>query len=239
MYCKECGQFNQDGSKFCAFCGAVFEAENNSAIKSISKIKLNRNKIFALAAICIAAVVLIVIIASTSQSPGQSVVKQYIDATKNQNAKQIINLSYPEFIIDYYEDIHDRDKNDLIYATQDFFDYANEALIDEVGVTLEEFYHSIDYEILSERECSKSELNDLNNHFYEYYDADPNCVSELIKVKVRITIDWEPEDYKRSETAEYYVMKVGGKWYLESYRYGYNRSDPLTEMLVKFAEYFN
>ena len=238
MYCKGCNSYNEENSKFCSCCGAAMDEEpvTGSLVGVLQKIKFSKKTIIAAAAAVVAVILLIVIISVCSKPAYHKVVYDYYKASMDLNTKKIIDLTVPEFMLEFYEYEYDETIDDLIYELEDDLENSKDDFYNFTGVEMEDFFNEIEVEILSDKDMIPRDLDEINETFYEFYGADPDCITEGKTINVRLTLDMKDENYRGRETQTVYALKIDGKWYIDLIN---SSSDILfeSEMLEEFSEH--
>jgi len=103
MYCKYCGEKNEENVQFCASCGK----ELNKEKKAISS-----NQKYLFVGIGVAVVIILIIVFTSNKNTPVSVTKDFLNAAKNCKTSKILSNSYyslskydPDDLQDFTEEI--------------------------------------------------------------------------------------------------------------------------------------
>lgn len=241
MYCKNCGAVNPNGVKFCSVCGTALAPESKAQAKASGKPALSKNKLIALIAAAAAVVVLIVIIAVSVGSrkklePYQIAADRYIRSYLAMDAEESVE-TYPEFIVDEIIDETSGfdDIDDLIDCVQESFDEMAENWEDEIDVKYSKILKKMKFEITGNHEYSDDNVDDMNEYIEDYFDVESNLISEIRRVKIKLTFNWKNPDVEEKKTTYIYTAEIDGDWYVltgdvffdDGYYY---RDEPLGEI---------
>lgn len=200
-YCTNCGS-ELHGEKFCTKCGTKTGIDIAPEVVSLPVKKKKKFLGKFIAFIVLLAVVITGFMLLTSRSY-EALVKDYVKATIDEDAKKIISLM-PDSLVDYIaKDEYDGDKKEMIYDLEDeLADMVGK--LEDYGVDLK----TISYEILEVEEMDKDEIDDICD---KYRRAELKIKEgKELKVELRIPIDGE----ERTNSIYIDVVKIGRSWYL-------------------------
>ena len=219
QFCMKCGN-KLDGGGFCTKCGAKVEADginlpfnenrdvmgNPNSMDSPNGLPyLNKNKITPVTAILAVAAVVALLVALCffifSGRGYKKVVKQYVEALKDEDEKQIVSL-YPEDYVDYIiDEIYDGDKRDYIDSVEDGYPlYSLKNLDGDLS--------KMSYEIIDNYDLDDDEIDDLKDSYRKAKLKIKEGKSLMIKAKV-------PKSGKtKIMRISVYVVKIDGAWYI-------------------------
>jgi hypothetical protein len=99
------------------------------------------------------------------------------------------------------------DEDDLVDMMEESFDMIHEQWEEEYGDDIK-----ISYKIKDAKKMDKDDLEDLQD---EYDDADIDIdIKQAYEVEVEVTIKGDDDDDE--EDMDLVIIKVGGKWYLDT-----------------------
>lgn len=197
MFCGNCGTKNEDNAAFCAGCGAALNPQPESTPAPAPAPNKKKGLIGIIAAVAAVVVALILIFSLTGRGAGsaKAVGKEFIKAFEKGNAKALINLMHKEVV---KEDIGDKDdQKDFIEDMEEGFEELEDF---DVELTLEDV-----------EKVDKDELKELKEYYEDEYDLKVKDVKIVI---IEMTV--EVMGYEQTEELELYVVKIGGRWYLDS-----------------------
>ena len=204
MYCKNCGERINDDMVFCPKCGVSCMNESLHVVTQSKK-----NKIIGLATICIiVGIILIIVLKITGIIGGnyEKVIKKCVKSIEKEDGKLLCSLYAPDYI-DYmvgegtfYSNI-DSYIMDLTEECEEKHEYLSSGI---------EKHPNITYTIIEKKKLSNDELAELNDRLEEYYDFKRNSVRTAYHVTFRVFIPGGNHSY----TYEQYMLKIGGRWYM-------------------------
>lgn len=223
MFCKNCGAQIKDGSLFCPSCGMrVLEESRPTPVNAFedpapapladepapAPKKLNKGALIGIiaggAAAILIALVLVLVLTLGGRSL-ESTVKQSFNAVKDLDASKIVNLAFPDEVLDYVLEQTEYEKKDFIEELQATLDELEE--YDE----FQEFRDSSKYTIKSTKNLKKKEIKALNETYENYYDIDDE---EYIKDAADVTLKISSKPFKETITLRF--VKIGSKWYFDT-----------------------
>lgn len=219
MFCSKCGAQIEDGAAFCTKCGAEAAEQHsrrttaagyqvNESIQNKSKPEGNYRLIGMIGTAVIALVVIIVIIKVIGAFSGgyEKVIEKYLKAIQEEDGELLCSIYPPEYI-------------DFLIGPGSFYSDEEglaEDFTEECAERHEELsggiygHPDIEYDIVSEEKLGENELESLNNDLEDNYDFEENSVSQAYYVTFRVYIPGGEKVY----TAERYLLKIHGKWYM-------------------------
>jgi hypothetical protein len=206
MYCTKCGKQISDDSQFCCYCGArQTPIVNNTTIntsnkKTKIKIPLKNKKII----IGIIAVVLACMIF------GSIVKGRSIEAINDMDAEKMID-TMSEDHVNYLINKTSGGRAEYIKEGNQYLLELKKGLLSEAGggYSLDDI--SLDYEIVSVRDCTEEEIDKLNETLQEE-NIDP--VNNVKQVTISLTLKAGTSEVKSYNDIDMQMMKVKNKWYL-------------------------
>ncbi len=203
-FCSNCGTVIPEGSPVCPTCGAPAPAPQQAPTGGKKK-----NLIGII--IAVVAVVLVVVLCASlfgGNSP-KSVADDYMKATfKQQDAGKVLDLIHKDVIKAACDD-EDMSRKELEEEAQDMFDEMFEFLDD----SCDEW--KVDWEIKDVEDLDDDELEEIQDYYDDDYDLKVKDAKMVeIEANIEVTVDDETED--QDQDIEIYVVKVGGKWYLDA-----------------------
>lgn len=143
----------------------------------------------------VAIVVLLILLLCVN--PSKSVVKTYAEAMLDYDAKQIVSITH-EDMIDYFEDLTDKDYKDML---KDSFEMLKDA-----GYKYKEYEIDNDY-----KKYDKDDVEDISEEWDDDYGIDEKSVKAVRRytVKFKVSVDGERDTKK----VKILVAKIDGKWY--------------------------
>ncbi len=224
MYCKNCGSQINDGSLFCPVCGArseeqpvqpsapAYEAPEPLTNPEPKKRGLSKGALIGIiaggAALLIALVLVLALTIGTRS--WQATVNQLIDAELDMDFKKMVDLVFPDELLNAYLDEQDMTKeefDEMIEEQQEEIDERKEENPDEY----EEYRDSFSFEIVDHENLSKKEIRKLNEKYDEKFETGKNYISDAMTVTLEVSMDDEDP-----EEIELTLIKVGRKWYLDT-----------------------
>lgn len=209
MFCTKCGSQIADDSKFCEVCGERFDnvapATNNTGANPVDAFKNGVNRVvkkgnkqmLMIGGIAIAALVVVIVLFNVifGSSPKKAV-KDYFD-----NAIKIEE-----------EGTTENDAYWLCTKASKKLDIVEE---DEI-----EYDYEIDIKKVSKYKKSDEEFEFIQDYVDDNLDGDGDAIKGVAYVKTKlteITIEDGDEDKGDSETVNFIVVKIGGKWYMTTF----------------------
>ena len=214
MYCTKCGKQISDDSQFCCYCGArQTPIVNNTTIntsnkKTKIKIPLKNKKII----IGIIAVVLACMIFG-SIVKGRSIensIDLFMEAINDMDAEKMID-TMSEDHVNYLINKTSGGRAEYIKEGNQYLLELKKGLLSEAGggYSLDDI--SLDYEIVSVRDCTEEEIDKLNETLQEE-NIDP--VNNVKQVTISLTLKAGTSEVKSYNDIDMQMMKVKNKWYL-------------------------
>lgn len=137
----------------------------------------------------------------------KGVVKDMMKALEKADAEAMLKLYHEECIDTMIDGEWIEDEDDLVDMMEESFDMIHEQWEDEYGDDIK-----ISYKIKDAEKMDKDDLEDLQD---EYDDADIDIdIKQAYEVEVEVTIKGDDDDDE--EDMDLVIIKVGGKWYLDT-----------------------
>ena len=223
MYCKNCGNYNDDNASFCLTCGAALQQPQPQQEEGYQpaeypqqyeepkkKLQISKPLLFGIIG-GVAAVALAIILLTTllgDQHTWKGAVVKGFKAVKNMDARSLIEVTYPDKYLDYLLEDEDMTKSEFIKeAVEDAKDAKEDMDSDE-----KKALKSLDYSITKSKDMDEDDLDDLNERYSDRYDAPDNYFKAGKEVTIKIKYKYDGESYSEKYTLK--VVKAGGKWYI-------------------------
>ena len=205
MYCTKCGKQISDDSQFCCYCGArqIPIVNNNTPINTANKktkIKIplkNKKIIIGIIVVVLACVIIRPMVKGRSI---ENTIDLFMEAINDMDAEKMIDTMSEDHV------------NYLINKTSGGrAEYIKEGLLSEAGggYSLDDI--SLDYEIVSVRDCTEEEIDKLNETLQEE-NIDP--VNNVKQVTISLTLKAGTSEVKSYNDIDMQMMKVKNKWCL-------------------------
>ncbi len=217
MFCEKCGASNDDTAKVCGSCGAELAAtatvetgvpapsDDNNILSKIFK--------FAIPAGAVLLTFIILLCAGVFKSGDRKALEKYFKASAKPDGKALCEVTVNPYEAEYrYEsDYFDYDnKKEMIESFKEEAEDMEGYLDDEFGER-----RKVKVEIKDVKKYKKKEIKALNEYISdldnEAYDGD-KILQDIRVIKAKVTI--KGKDDKESNTGEYVVYKMKGKWYV-------------------------
>ena len=232
VFCSNCGARNEDGTAFCAECGAPLQqaqnaapngdpqaqaAESNPGAAPASiptpdgkRVKKFGSKLPLIIGIAVAAVVIIVLalVLFTGRNADATAI-QAVEAVFKPNTEKIFLSLTPKKVLNEFLDQADYDRDDLKDECEDMDDAISDAKEDLEDALDERLKFS--YKVRRSKDLSNRDLKNLKG---DYDDEFGVKVSAAKNVTVRVTVKAGKET-EHFDVEDITIIKVGGKWYVE------------------------
>lgn len=176
----------------------------------VSSTKMNQNNKNRKTGIITVAVIAVAVIAAALFLFGgksyKTVIKQFIDATFEADAKTMMEL-IPKGMVEYALEEEGYEKDEL----DEMLDEIEEELQDSIDA-MDSYMGEdwkVSYDILDTDDVTGDDLDEVKDTYKEY-DVK---VSAAKNVEIELKIEWGEEE--KSTTTELSVIKVGRSWYLD------------------------
>ena len=212
MFCEKCGEKIDSNMKFCPKCGTPVRGIPEETIHTppVSSTKMNQNNKNRKTGIITVAVIAVAVIAAALFLFGgksyKTVIKQFIDATFEADAKTMMEL-IPKGMVEYALEEEGYEKDEL----DEMLDEIEEELQDSIDA-MDSYMGEdwkVSYDILDTDDVTGDDLDEVKDTYKEY-DVK---VSAAKNVEIELKIEWGEEE--KSTTTKLSVIKVGRSWYLD------------------------
>lgn len=214
MYCTKCGKQISDDSQFCCYCGArQTHIVNNTTINTSNKktkIKIplkNKKIIIGIIAVVLACMVIVPIAKGRSI---ENTIDLFMEAINDMDAEKMID-TMSEDHVNYLINKTSGGRAEYIKEGNQYLLELKKGLLSEAGggYSLDDI--SLDYEIVSVRDCTEEEIDKLNETLQEE-NIDP--VNNVKQVTISLTLKAGTSEVKSYNDIDMQMMKVKNKWCL-------------------------
>lgn len=214
MYCTKCGKQISDDSQFCCYCGArQTPIVNNTTINTSNKktkIKIplkNKKIIIGIIAVVLACMIFGPIVKGRSI---ENTIDLFMEAINDMDAEKMID-TMSEDHVNYLINKTSGGRAEYIKEGNQYLLELKKGLLSEAGggYSLDDI--SLDYEIVSVRDCTEEEIDKLNETLQEE-NIDP--VNNVKQVTISLTLKAGTSEVKSYNDIDMQMMKVKNKWYL-------------------------
>ena len=214
MYCTKCGKQISDDSQFCCYCGArQTPIVNNTTINTSNKktkIKIplkNKKIIIGIIAVVLACMIFGSIVKGRSI---ENTIDLFMEAINDMDAEKMID-TMSEDHVNYLINKTSGGRAEYIKEGNQYLLELKKGLLSEAGggYSLDDI--SLDYEIVSVRDCTEEEIDKLNETLQEE-NIDP--VNNVKQVTISLTLKAGTSEVKSYNDIDKQMMKVKNKWYL-------------------------
>ena len=214
MYCTKCGKQISDDSQFCCYCGArQTPIVNNTTINTSNKktkIKIplkNKKIIIGIIAVVLACMIFGSIVKGRSI---ENTIDLFMEAINDMDAEKMID-TMSEDHVNYLINKTSGGRAEYIKEGNQYLLELKKGLLSEAGggYSLDDI--SLDYEIVSVRDCTEEEIDKLNETLQEE-NIEP--VNNVKQVTISLTLKAGTSQDKSYNHIDMQMMKVKNKWYL-------------------------
>ena len=215
MYCTKCGKQISDDSQFCCYCGArqIPIVNNNTPINTANKktkIKIplkNKKIIIGIIVVVLACVIIRPMVKGRSI---ENTIDLFMEAINDMDAEKMID-TMSEDHVNYLINKTSGGRAEYIKEGNQYLLELKKGLLSEAGggYSLDDI--SLDYEIVSVRDCTEEEIDKLNETLQEE-NIDP--VNNVKQVTISLTLKAGTSEVKSYNDIDMQMMKVKNKWYL-------------------------
>lgn len=215
MYCTKCGKQISDDSQFCCYCGARQTpiVNNNTPINTANKktkIKIplkNKKIIIGIIAAVLACMIIAPIVKGRSI---ENTIDLFIEAINDMDAEKMLD-TMSEDQVNYVINKTSGGRAEYIKEGNQYLLELKKGLLSEAGggYSLDDI--SLDYEIVSVRDCTEEEIDKLNETLQEE-NIDP--VNNVKQVTISLTLKAGTSEVKSYNDIDMQMMKVKNKWCL-------------------------
>ena len=214
MYCTKCGKQISDDSQFCCYCGArQTPIVNNTTINTSNKktkIKIplkNKKIIIGIIAVVLACMIFGSIVKGRSI---ENTIDLFMEAINDMDAEKMID-TMSEDHVNYLINKTSGGRAEYIKEGNQYLLELKKGLQSEAGggYSLDDI--SLDYEIVSVRDCTEEEIDKLNETLQEE-NIDP--VNNVKQVTISLTLKAGTSEVKSYNDIVMQMMKVKNKWCL-------------------------
>ena len=215
MYCTKCGKQISDDSQFCCYCGARQTpiVNNNTPINTANKktkikIPLKNKKI--IIGIIAAVLVCMIIVPIAKGRSIENTIDLFMEAINDMDAEKMID-TMSEDHVSYLINKTSGGRAEYIKEGNQYLLELKKGLLSEAGggYSLDDI--SLDYEIVSVRDCTEEEIDKLNETLQEE-NIDP--VNNVKQVTISLTLKAGTSEVKSYNNIDMQMMKVKNKWCL-------------------------
>ena len=215
MYCTKCGKQISDDSQFCCYCGARQTpiVNNNTPINTANKktkikIPLKNKKI--IIGIIAAVLVCMIIVPIAKGRSIENTIDLFMEAINDMDAEKMID-TMSEDHVNYLINKTSGGRAEYIKEGNQYLLELKKGLLSEAGGgdSLDDI--SLDYEIVSVRDCTEEEIDKLNETLQEE-NIDP--VNNVKQVTISLTLKAGTSEVKSYNNIDMQMMKVKNKWCL-------------------------
>lgn len=224
MFCKNCGTQLKEGAKFCPKCGTPVTPMPGAGQagpgagpqppyqqpgggqpphQGPAAGKASKIPIFAIGAIVILVVAVILIFRACAGGGYEKPIKNFMQGMEDLDADKMLSAFPPEALEALEDEGYDEDE------ISEQFEQMVTAGMDSLGFDID---YAIDYEIEDATELSKREISDIEEAF-EDEDIDLS-IKEGRSVDLTLTISLDSLGISQDEEITLEAIKVGGGWYL-------------------------
>ena len=214
MYCTKCGKQISDDSQFCCYCGArQTPIVNNTTINTSNKktkIKIplkNKKIIIGIIAVVLACMIFGSIVKGRSI---ENTIDLFMEAINDMDAEKMID-TMSEDHVNYLINKTSGGRAEYIKEGNQYLLELKKGLLSEAGggYSLDDI--SLDYEIVSVRDCTEEEIDKLNETLQE---ENIHPVNNVKQVTISLTLKAGTSEVKSYNDIDMQMMKVKNKWYL-------------------------
>lgn len=214
MYCTKCGKQISDDSQFCCYCGArQTPIVNNTTINTSNKktkIKIplkNKKIIIGIIAVVLACMIFGSIVKGRSI---ENTIDLFMEAINDMDAEKMID-TMSEDHVNYMINKTSGGRAEYIKEGNQYLLELKKGLLSEAGGGYSLNDISLDYEIVSVRDCTEEEIDKLNETLQEE-NIDP--VNNVKQVTISLTLKAGTSEVKSYNDIDMQMMKVKNKWCL-------------------------
>lgn len=222
MYCKNCGNYNDDNASFCLTCGAALQQPQPQQEEGYQpaeypqqydepkkKLQISKPLLFGIIG-GVAAVALAIILLTTllgGQHTWKGALNSAFNAVKNFDAEKTVDLAYPGKVLKALKE-DDTSKSDLKKQIASSY----KSMKNYMDSDYKKAWKSMSYKIVEVEDMDEDEIEDINDAYSRRYDTPDNYVKagKVVTIEVKLKIDGE---YETTET-EITMIKCEGKWYV-------------------------
>lgn len=214
MYCTKCGKQISDDSQFCCYCGArQTPIVNNTTINTSNKktkIKIplkNKKIIIGIIAVVLACMIFGPIVKGRSI---ENTIDLFMEAINDMDEEKMID-TMSEDHVNYMINKTSGGRAEYIKEGNQYLLELKKGLLSEAGGGYSLNDISLDYEIVSVRDCTEEEIDKLNETLQEE-NIDP--VNNVKQVTISLTLKAGTSEVKSYNDIDMQMMKVKNKWCL-------------------------
>lgn len=215
MYCTKCGKQISDDSQFCCYCGARQTpiVNNNTPINTANKktkikIPLKNKKI--IIGIIAAVLVCMIIVPIAKGRSIENTIDLFMEAINDMDAEKMLD-TMSEDQVNYVINKTSGGRAEYIKEGNQYLLELKKGLQSEAGggYSLDDI--SLDYEIVSVRDCTQEEIDKLNETLQEE-NIDP--VNNVKQITISLTLKAGTSEVKSYNDIDMQMIKVKNKWCL-------------------------
>ena len=213
MYCTKCGKEISDDSQFCSYCGAkqtpiVNTPINTSHKKTKNKMPFKNKKI--MIGIIIVVLVCLIIAPIVKGRSIENTIDILMESFNEMDAEKMLDTMSEEQV-NYVINKTSGGREEYIKEGNQYLLEFKKGLQSQAGggYSLDDI--SLDYEIVSIRDCTQEEIDKLNESLGEE-NIDP--VNDVKQVTISVTLKAGTSEVKSYNNIDMTMMKVKNKWCL-------------------------
>lgn len=215
MYCTKCGKQISDDSQFCCYCGARQTpiVNNNTPINTANKktkikIPLKNKKI--IIGIIAAVLVCMIIVPIAKGRSIENTIDLFMEAINDMDAEKMLD-TMSEDQVNYVINKTSGGRAEYIKEGNQYLLELKKGLQSEAGggYSLDDI--SLDYEIVSVRDCTQEVIDKLNETLQEE-NIDP--VNNVKQITISLTLKAGTSEVKSYNDIVMQMIKVKNKWCL-------------------------
>ena len=215
MYCTKCGKQISDDSQFCCYCGARQTpiVNNNTPINTANKktkikIPLKNKKI--IIGIIAAVLACMIIAPIVKRRTIENTIDLFIEAINDMDAEKMLE-TMSEDQVNYVINKTSGGRAEYIKEGNQYLLELKKGLQSEAGggYSLDDI--SLDYEIVSVRDCTQEEIDKLNETLQEE-NIDP--VNNVKQITISLTLKAGTSEVKSYNDIVMQMIEVKNKWCL-------------------------
>lgn len=216
MYCTKCGKEISNDSQFCSYCGArqtpIVDMLMNTNHKKIKNKILFKNKkiIIGIIVTVLACVIIVPIVKGRSI---ENTIDILMEAFNDMDAEKMLD-TMSEDQVNYVINKTSGGREEYIKAGNQYLLEFKKGLQSQAGggYSLDDI--SLDYEIVSVRDCTQEEIDKLNESLREENIDPVKNVKNVKQATISITLKAGASEIKTYNNIDITMMKVKNKWYL-------------------------
>ena len=216
-FCNHCGNQVLDEAVICPKCGcpiaetapvgvnAPVEANAPVGVNAAPAVIQNKKKLFIIGGIALAVIALIVVlvIVIVSKNSLNGTVKAFVKAVNDRDAEKVVDLLYPEEVMNIAEEEYDDLRDELVEQVEGLFENFD----DDYGDDWE-----VDFKVKKIKDVKGDDLEEIKEAFEDEYDFK---ITDAKKITIKMHIKGEEDS--ETETETFCVYKCGDGWGIGSW----------------------